>query len=132
VVQASRLSRASVILSDIRKEWTGETPVPRLASREKTAMEWRIHITNIPGGDAGWPARVSVPVPRGQTTEAFCVARPDGSVVPAQHRVLIPWPDAMGPARCPGDPAGHPPGTEPGRAHERSSPGTSGASRGRG
>ncbi|NQU11724.1 hypothetical protein HQ590_13095 [bacterium] len=56
-------------------------------------MEWKIHVTNLPGGSGGWPARVSVPVPRGQTARAFSVRRPDGSVVAAQHRVLIPWPD---------------------------------------
>ena len=56
------------------------------------AMDWKIRVTQMPGNGA-WPARASVPVPRGIGASAFAVRRPDGTMVGAQSRVLTRWPD---------------------------------------
>lgn len=53
---------------------------------------WSFTVDGAPAG--AWPARVSIPVPRGEGIgKAYAVRRPDGSVVPAQARTLAPWPD---------------------------------------
>ena len=58
------------------------------------ALNWRVEVTKSHLRRECYPARVSVPLPRGAgTPEGFSVARPDGAVVPAQARTLVPWPD---------------------------------------
>lgn len=54
---------------------------------------WKVYVDEILEGPA-WPARVSVPLCRGSgEPSGFSVVRPDGSVVPAQWRALVSWPD---------------------------------------
>lgn len=57
-------------------------------------LTWKILVSSIPDGISLWPARVSIPLPKGIGTGAgFSVRCPDGRVVPAQDRVLTRWPD---------------------------------------
>ena len=54
---------------------------------------WKVQIDGILQGVC-WPARVSLPLRRGSDSNScLSVARVDGSVVPAQWRTLVPWPD---------------------------------------
>jgi len=56
------------------------------------ARTWSFTVDALPAGE--WPARVSIPVPKGEGNgKAYAVRRQDGSVVPAQARTLVPWPD---------------------------------------
>src|ERR1044071_4715544 len=56
-------------------------------------IQWKISVTASASGVNPWPARVSVPVPKGTKATGFSVARPDGQTVPMQSRVLTRWPD---------------------------------------
>ena len=56
-------------------------------------MDWRVQIEDQAASAWPWPARVSVPSPRGTAPGAFSLRRPDGSVVAAQSRTLVRWPD---------------------------------------
>ena len=56
------------------------------------ARTWSLTVDILPAGE--WPARVSIPVPQGEGNgKTYAVRRPDGSVVSAQARTLVPWPD---------------------------------------
>jgi len=55
---------------------------------------WKFSLAGLPFGVSTWPARVSIPLPRGsEIGTGFSVQRPDGTTVPAQARSLTKWPD---------------------------------------
>jgi len=58
------------------------------------ARTWAIEVDSLPAGAADWPARVSVPLPRGEGNPCeYAVRGPDGRAAPAQARTLVHWPD---------------------------------------
>lgn len=56
-------------------------------------LHWKIAVTPNTSGVNPWPARVSVPLPRGTKHNSFSIKRPDGQIVPAQSRELVRWAD---------------------------------------
>jgi|GEM_PF-731364 len=56
-------------------------------------MNWRIDVTKSPTDLTAWPARVSIPFPRGRKPDGFSAKGPDGKLVPVQYRTLTTWPD---------------------------------------
>jgi len=74
--------RVTASLAEIKKMGT---------TRSRT---WSIEVDTLPAGAAAWPARVSVPLPRGEGQPAgFAVRGPDRRLAPAQARTLVNWPD---------------------------------------
>lgn len=57
------------------------------------SLTWRISVESPPPGHSVWPARVSVPVPRGESPMTYSVQAADGRTVSADARVLTRWPD---------------------------------------
>jgi len=58
------------------------------------SLTWRIAVESPPPGHATWPARVSVPVPRGGSVpEGYLVEAPDGGIAYAASRALTHWPE---------------------------------------
>ena len=57
-------------------------------------MEWETTISRIPTHARHFPARVSIPIPRGTAEiKDFSVLRPDGRDAAAQARTIVAWPD---------------------------------------
>lgn len=67
-------------------------PRPISITTSPMPLSWKIHVASS-SSVAPWPARVSVPLPRGTTPAGFSITRPDGSTSPAQSRALTRWPD---------------------------------------
>ncbi|MBI4024941.1 MAG: hypothetical protein HY360_08160 [Verrucomicrobia bacterium] len=62
--------------------------------KKSKTLNWKINVTSSPSGLSHWPARVSIPLPKGMDAKAeFSIRGPDGRTVSAQSRVLVPWPD---------------------------------------
>lgn len=54
---------------------------------------WKFSIENFPSNEKAWPCRISIPVYRGFNGTDFSVIRPDGSLVSAQSRPIVNYPD---------------------------------------
>jgi len=54
---------------------------------------WNIEIAASSTGNKHWPARVSIPLPKGQSIKGFTVIGPDQRKFRAQWRTLTRWPD---------------------------------------